>query len=113
MKTDSVYSILKIYFEQRSQNNPDSTSITDHLRHIGKSNDEIHEILIEFDDEWDRELLLRKELKNAKIYFTGGLSAAIAIGAFTIFSALNPISLRITYVWHGGIAGGLLLSIKG
>lgn len=113
MKTDSVYTILKMYFEQRSQNNRDNKPIAEHLKNIGKTPDEIHEILIEFDDEWDRELLLRKEVKNAKIYFIGGSAAAIAIGAFTIFTALNPIGMRLTYVWYGGVAGGLLLAIKG
>jgi hypothetical protein len=114
MKTENVYTLLQNYFEQRSRNISNTTSLKRELGNLGKTPDEIYEILIEFDDDWDRELIHRHEVKHAKLYFIGGLAIAVLIGSVCILSTLNLIPNHgVTYIWYSGVAAGFLLAIKG
>lgn len=114
MSRETIYEVLIDYLEQRKSAQLDLQSIRRRMEKIGKTEDEIHQLLIEFDDEWDREQLHLHEVKYAKSLFLGGLILAFSIGIVSILSAMNigPFS-RIPFIWYGGVAAGLLLAFKG
>ena len=114
MQKETVYDILLDYLDQRQKAELDTSSIERRLRKIRKNEDQIHQILIEFDDEWDRECNHQREVKNSQTIFVGGLIAAFCIGTISILSALGfGIFPNFTIVWVGGVAGGFMLAIKG
>jgi len=114
MRDENVYDILLDYLDQRKDGTLDSSSIERRLRKMRKSQDQIHQIMIEFDDEWDRECIHTREVKNSTKLFYGGLLAAFCIGVISILSALGVrLFSNITIVWIGGVAGGFMLAIKG
>lgn len=114
MQKENVYDILLDYLDQRQKAELDSASIERRLRKMRKNKDQIHQIMIEFDDEWDRECIHQREVKNSKTIFVGGLIAAFCIGTINIISALGfgPFP-NFTIIWIGGVAGGFMLAIKG
>lgn len=114
MRNETVYDILLDYLNQRKNAELDSELIKRRLKRNGKNEDEIHQIIVEFDDEWDRECIHLKEVKNSKTIFIGGLLAAVCIGIISILSALGfGIFPNFTLTWFGGVAAGLMLAIKG
>ena len=69
MRNETVYDILLDYLNQRKNAELDSESIKRRLKRNGKNEDEIHQIIVEFDDEWDRECIHLKEVKYSKTIF--------------------------------------------
>lgn len=114
MQKETVYDILLDYFEQRRNATLDTQSIRIRLEKIGKNDDQIHEILIEFVDEWGREMAQQREFKNASFYTYGGASLALGVGFVSMLSALNiqPFA-RIPIIWYGGVVAGILFMLRG
>ena len=114
MQNETAYDILLDYLDQRKNQNLNSKSIERRLKNLGKNEDQIHQIMIEFDDEWDRECMHHREVKNSKTFFVGGLLAAFCAGIISILSALGfGILPNFTLVWIGGVSAGLMLALKG
>ncbi|MCR9171416.1 MAG: hypothetical protein NXI10_02920 [bacterium] len=114
MKNETVYDILLDYLEQRKSFNLDSKSIERRLSKIGKNEDQIHEIMVEFDDEWDREQLFQHELKKANFNLYGGGFLAVAFAVLSILSALNVITFGgVNFVFYGAVAFSTASAIWG
>ncbi len=114
MHSSSVYTILLTYLKQRSTGDLDTESIKNDLAKIGKNQGEIYDILIEFDDEWDRDLLHRKLMKKAEFNVIIGCILAIGAGTFCILSAVNMLSFQgFTIIPYGLVASGIFAALMG
>ncbi|XOV66447.1 MAG: hypothetical protein ACFHU9_12545 [Fluviicola sp.] len=114
MSNKTVYNILLDYFEQRKNANLDTKSIKRRLQKIGKNEHQVDEIMIEFVDEWERQMAHERETKNATFFVFGGAFLTLGVGTVSIMSALNiqPFA-RIPVIWYGGVAAGLFFTFRG
>lgn len=114
MEKETVYDILLDYLEQRKNAQLDSVSIKKRLARIGKTEDQIYEFMIEFDDEWDREMQYMQLLKKAKFNLYGGSILALVFAIISVFSALKIITIGgLSMVFYGAVATGLVGAIWG
>lgn len=105
---------MEEYFQKRKENGLDSTYFRKKLKQLGKSDEEVHEIFMELDDDWTKELLFENEIKYRRLYLTVGLIIGIGACILAILGALGFfMGGRLLVVWTGGIAGGFTLAIKG
>ena len=114
MRKESTYDILLDYLTQRNNGTLDSKSIDKCLQNIGKDVDQIHEILVEFIDEWEREQLHQTELKRAKRSFSRGIVITVMMITVNLLFALGFFPVRgISILLYGAVAAGMFMTIWG
>lgn len=111
MKKETVYDILLDYLDQRRNGALDLEKIQTRLESIGKNDEQVQEIMIVFDDEWDQDCMLERSVKNAHVIFAGGAVVAISLGIVSFLSFLGYVPLVL--LWAGGVTAGIMLTIKG
>lgn len=81
------------------------------LEQMGKSPAQIHELLIELDDEWKKEQLAIKRLKKNKKKLVLSIFSVILIGTFMILSARYPFLKGRSQLFPFILIGAILLTV--
>lgn len=86
---ESLYELLEYFIEQKYlKNSTVENECRTQLKQTGKTEDEIHDILIEFDDEWTKEQLQGESRKKAKFFIIGGGLGFVFGGVYLVYLAL-------------------------
>lgn len=113
MISTSLHGLLLNYLEECHKGNTSTSKIKRQLEILGKNEDDIHWIITEFEDEWDKQLLQMNRLKNSKTQIFVGLVVALLFATLSIFMALKIINIGVVILFYGFVAAGILVALKG
>lgn len=115
MDNQTIVTLLNNYLEDRKHKRFSSENFKNELRKLGKSEEEIHELYIEFDDEWTKEEMSLLNLKKSKGQMLLGALLAVGMGTASVLSAVQVFDTgkRGMIIFYGAVAAGLLLVMKG
>lgn len=115
MNNQALITLLNNYLEDRKNKRFSSEAFKNELRKLGKNEEEIHELYIEFDDEWTKEEMSLLNLKKSKGQMIYGTLLAVGMGTASILSAVQVYDAGTPgiIIFDGAVATGLLLFLKG
>lgn len=107
----STYEILEYYLEQKLNGNIMAEKESRKLfKRLGKTEDEIDHLLIEFDDEWTKEQLQGNGRKKGRKMLIFGSIGFLVTSAFTIILSFQGI---LSYIPYGFVAFMAFIMLKG
>lgn len=111
---DNLTKITEDYIlEKRTSNKINQTHFKKRLEILGKNENQIHEILVEIDDDCDKELLAGQGIKKAKTGLFISLFIALGFASLSIATALGYLlGGRIQVFFFGIIGASLVYTIK-
>ena len=111
---DSLTDIVEDYIsEKRDGRRPSEATLKSRLKRFIKNDDQIHEIIIEIDDDCDKELLAGSGAKKSKKGLTLSIIVFLGLCLITILSGLGFLFKGNLFVFfYGGIATSFLYGSK-
>lgn len=99
--------------EKRNGRRIDEKSFTRRLEKLKKTDEQVHQIMIEMDDDCDKELLASSGVKKAKKGLVMSIVIGLSLAVFSILSALGHLFQgNVVVVFYGGIATAFLFGGK-
>lgn len=111
---DNLISIVEDYIsEKRNGQNLNKNTYTIRLKKLKKTEDQIHEIMMEIEDDCDRELLASSGVKNAKKGIIISVIVGLSLALVSILSALGYLFQgNLMVLFYGGIASAFFFGTK-
>lgn len=111
---NNLVNIVEDYIaEKRNGSHVDEKKYARRIGKLKKNEDQIHEIMIEMDDDCDKELLAGAGVKSAKKGIVISVIIFVALASTSILSALGLIFQgKLFVLFYGGIAAAFLYGMK-
>lgn len=109
----AVVELMEEYFAKRRESGLDSRYFQGKLEVLGKSEGEIHEILMELDNDWQKEMVFDAERKNLPWMLISGFFVVTVCFFMAVWGGQkNFLNNSMNILWAGGMATGLLGILK-
>jgi len=84
---DNLVAVLLDYLEVRNNTACSAKLMGPRLIQMGKSVEQLHDLLVEMEDEWEKEQVAIVQLKKSKIVLTFSVLIAVLVGVVLVFAA--------------------------
>ena len=111
---DTVLLILEDFISDKRRNaNMDQQPYIQRLQLLNKTDEKIHEIMIEMEHDANKEVLTGDSLKNAKQGLILCVIIGLCLASLTVLTALGYFTNgKTTVFFYGGIAASFLFGAK-
>ena len=111
---DNLISIVEDFIsESLNGKTPNQDSYTRRIQKLKKSEEEIHEILIEIQDDCQKEIIASNGIRNAKKMLILSVISGLILATVSIISAIGFLFQdKTTVLFYGGVAASIIYGAK-